>query len=388
MDDLTTPGGSPGPTRRQIITGRYFSEVAGDLDSDVTPALGEESATACLLHLSRRAMACQFEVILHQAAPEGIAEAAVEALDLVDRLEAQLSVYRNDSEVSMVNQLAVQHPVPVEAGLFELFQRCLNLQEATQGAFDITSTPLSKLWGFYRREGSMPPKEAISSLLQGMSAQQIMLDVDLRTIHFSCNGLEVNFNGIGKGYALDRCRQHLVDRGAQNFLLHGGRSSLSAWGNRSGREEDRDGWTVALRHPLRPEERVFEIRLCNQGLGTSGAATQSFTYQGRRYGHILDPRTGWPASGVLSATVLAADAALADALSTAFYVLGAEQAMEYCDKHGDLAAIIIVPGKRSGNIEAHTFGLTDDQLRPCAKQPFGIIRHDADHEGDQAHEGA
>ena len=123
------------------------------------------------------------------------------------------------------------------------------------------------------------------------------------------------------------------------------------------------GWRVGLRHPLRFDQRLAEIRLQDRALATSGARTQSFVHGGRRYGHILDPRTGWPAEGIFSTTVIAPSAALADALSTSFHVMGPEAAMDYCQTRPEIAAVLVCPAQRSGGFEVRTAGLAEDDLR-------------------------
>ena len=145
-------------------------------------------------------------------------------------------------------------------------------------------------------------------------------------------------------------------------MIHGGHSSILARGQR-----DRGGpaacWSVALRHPLRADRDMAEVYLRDRALATSGAGTQHFYAQGRRYGHILDPRSGYPADGVLSTTVLASEAATADALATAFYVLGLEQTRDYCQQHPEIAALLTCPGQHAGTIELHPLGLADDDWK-------------------------
>ena len=122
-------------------------------------------------------------------------------------------------------------------------------------------------------------------------------------------------------------------------------------------------WSVGLRHPLKPEVRLAEFLLTDQALGTSGSGSQFFHYQGKRYGHILDPRTGWPAEQVLAATVIAPTAEQADALSTAFYVLGVAGAQSYCQTHPEISALLVTASARAGGLELHPFNLTDSQWR-------------------------
>jgi thiamine biosynthesis lipoprotein len=192
--------------------------------------------------------------------------------------------------------------------------------------------------------------------------------------------MELNLGAIGKGYALDRAAESMLAAGATDFAIHGGNSSVIARGNRANAEcgirnaelnsalrtphsAFESGWSVALRHPLKPEVRLAEFRLVNQALGTSGSGTQFFHHQGRRYGHILDPRTGWPAEQVLSATVIAPTAEQSDALSTAFYVMGLAPAREFCASRPEIAAVLVTTGAQAGTVELQALNLGDDAWR-------------------------
>jgi thiamine biosynthesis lipoprotein len=177
-------------------------------------------------------------------------------------------------------------------------------------------------------------------------------------VRFLAPGVEINLGGIGKGYALDRCADLLRAAGIEDFLIHGGQSSVLAVGSHPATPGQ--GWNIGLRHPLRPDRRLAEFFLRDQALGTSGSGTQFFHHRGKRYGHLLDPRTGRPADGVLSATVLAPDAAEADALATAFYVLGPEAAATYGASHDGIATLLATPGPKQGSVELHAHGLAED----------------------------
>jgi len=194
----------------------------------------------------------------------------------------------------------------------------------------------------------------------------------------------LNLGAIGKGYALDRAADALTAGGVGDFLIHGGNSSVLARGGRisdfrfqiSNLEDtvranseicnlksEIASWSVALRHPLKPDVRLAEFTLANQALGTSGSGTQFFHHQGKRYGHIIDPRSGWPAEQVLSATVIAPTAERADALSTAFYVMGLAAAAAYCERHPDVSALLVTQSKAAGGIELHPINLPEDRWR-------------------------
>jgi thiamine biosynthesis lipoprotein len=324
-------------------------------------------------------MACEFEVQLAASRDDDSMGHVFSALDLVETLESQLTVYRDDSEVIRVNREAANRPVPVEPRLFAMFQLAEQLHRETGGAIDITSGPLSDAWGFSRREGRLPSDGAIEEALERVGMQHVALDAAEQTVSFRRSDINVNFNCLGKGYALDRMAELLATNFVDDYLLHGGKSSVLARGEQPGNvavggpaarpgdpQAERapgGGWIIGLRHPLRPAEKLAEFVLRDQALSTSGSGTQFFIRRGRRYGHILDPRTGRPAEGMYSATVLAPTAAEADALSTAFYVMGPVAVSEYCVHHPDIGALLIIPGPREGDVRLLNFGLNDDQWR-------------------------
>ena len=293
---------------------RDSSSAAESPPGDVTQS---DSGRTYLLEVGRRAMACDFQVVLNHSQYENGAEAAVEALDLVEQLEAQLSVYRDQSEVGRLNRTGATRAVPVEEQLFQLLWRAVEYFHATNGAFDITAGPLAKAWGFFRRQGHLPDEGEIEAAMTPVGADGLLLCPETHTVQFRHSGMEINLGGIGKGHALDRAGDLLQRHGIESFLLHGGQSSILAHGRRIGAQED-TGWRVGLTHPLRRDTRMGEITLVNQALGTSGTSSQYFHHQGKRYCHVIDPRTGWPATDVLSTTVVTNDATSADALSTAF----------------------------------------------------------------------
>lgn len=343
------------PSRRDFLSGKAAQDALEQIRSRQPQPEVEPSPQPPLLEIGRRAMACEFHVYLNMA-DRGLTDHAVAALDLVDVLEAQLSVYREDSELSRLNRLAHERTMPVERRLFELLSQAMDLYRETEGAFDITAGPISKLWGFYRRAGRVPSEDEIAAVRQRVGGEHVQLLDDTRSVRFARPGMEFNLGGIGKGYALDRCVELLTERGVNSFLIHGGQSSIIGRGSRAGLAEGEQGWSVALRHPLRDEIRLGEIWLRDRALGTSGSAHQFFYHQGQRYSHLLDPRTARPAEGLLSTTVVAPTGALADALATAFFVMGVERTRSYCESHPEIGAILIAPGPRVSALDIHVIG--------------------------------
>jgi thiamine biosynthesis lipoprotein len=216
----------------------------------------------------------------------------------------------------------------------KLLADCQRVHRDTEGAFDVTTTPLSRCWGFLRREARVPPLEAIEDARRQVGFGAVHVSSDPPSVTFNRPGIEVSLGAVGKGYALDRARAVLRASGVQHALLSAGGSSIVALGGRG------DGWVVDVVSPLRPGRPIATLSLRNAALGTSGAGEQFVVQDGRRYGHVIDPRTGWPVDGTLSATVVASDAARADALSTAFLVGGLDLARRYCGEHPAVLALI------------------------------------------------
>ena len=343
----------PASNRRDFLTGRSLQSeirqqaeqvgnaILGDSASERTPPIA-----GAMIRLSTRAMACEFQVLLNPG-PNSAVETwfASDALDLVHRLEDQMTVYREHSDLIAINQTAGVAPVTVEPGLFAVLKLAQELTVATDGAFDLTVMPLVRLWKQCRSEGRLPTQEEVDAAKARTGIEHVALEDAAKTVSFLREGIELQLNSIGKGHALDRAAEVLAEHSIENWLLHGGNSSVLAKGEHNGL----GGWPVGIRNPLFPDERLATLLLKNAAMGTSGNSVQFYRHQGQRYGHILDPRSGWPADQLLQATVIAATSAEADALSTAFFVMGLEKAKGFCQNRPELRAVLI-PFPRSGRV--------------------------------------
>lgn len=380
-------------SRRDFLRGKSAAHAMADAaqaalpDEEPENTQGQHSQAdkGYLLRYCRQAMACEFEVCLNAGQyPHGM-DTALEALDVVDSLEQLLSIFRDDSDLAEVNRFAADGPVTVDPEVFELLRLCALLNRQTDGALDISAGPLSDAWGFSRRAGSIPSDADLTAAMQNVGMKNVILDADDHSVYFLRKGASINLGAIGKGYALDRSVKVIEAAGIQDFMIHGGQSSVlargsslenratpnpnnGATGNSAPNGESETppaGWSVGVAHPLRPERRLAEIRLRDRALATSGSARQFFRHKGRRYSHILDPRSGQPAEGVLSATVLAPTAAEADALSTAVFVLGHDRSRQLLEARADIGVLMALPIGGSNRIEIATFGID--------KQDFCII---------------
>ena len=350
--------------RRDFFHPRRLAQTAGQvlgaLDElhslpAAVEAAPEPPSEFPLLRVSRRAMATTFEVLLPLGLPDALT-AAEAALDEIDRLEDQLTVYRDTSEVSRLNARAATGPVPVEEGLFGLLALAARITAETDGAFDVTAGALIKAWGFFRGPRRVPGTAELRQVLERVGMRHVVLDPEARTVQFARPGLEVNLGSIGKGYALDRAARLLrAGRKIPCGLLHGGQSSVYAMGSEPGSER---GWAVGLRHPWEPGRHLAVVYLRDRALGTSAATFQHLEHNGRKLGHILDPRTGWPAETLASASVAAPTAAEADALATAFFILGVDRARAYCAARPEIGAVLLPPGDGAPVV----LGLTPDEI--------------------------
>src|SRR6516225_6905745 len=225
--------------RRDFLHPRQFVYSAGTwigaMDCLESLAVAEAPAEEyALLRFSRRAMATTFEVLLPFGSPDGVT-VAESALDEIDRLEAQLTVYRDDSDISRLNRSAHAEPVEVEDNLFGLLLRAAGLSRETDGAFDITAGPLIKAWGIFHRRHRLPAARERAEILERVGMTQVRLDATKQTVRYDTPGMEINLGSIGKGYALDRVTHLVRNRWkVSSALLHGGHSSVYAIGSAPG----------------------------------------------------------------------------------------------------------------------------------------------------------
>ena len=320
-------------------------------------------------------MACEFELIfnMHQYPQSGVA--AMAAFQLIDDLEDQMTIYRPDSEISRLNETASKKWVVLEPNLYGLLKQSSEINSQTKRAFDITSGPLSTVWGFDKRKGRLPDESEIARALENVGMEHIEFDDEKLSVRYLDQNISINLNSIGKGHALDRVADQFESREIKDFVIHGGQSSVLARGGSLGSlsvkgsdgqqvSADQIGWDIGVSHPTLPGVRLGEFNLKNRALGTSGTARQGFFHRGKRYGHIIDPRTGWPTHHLLSTTVVSDSAALSDALATAFFVMPISEVQAYCDSHITVSAILVEPNpKLKGKVELHCFNVADGDFR-------------------------
>ena len=274
-----------------------------------------------LLRIDRAgdAMGATYSIALYGYDREKMEAATDAAFDEVGRLDAMLSNYRAASEWSEVNRHAAEAPVKASPELFQLLSACLAYSRASDGAFDITVGPLMKLWGFYKDFGRLPRRAEVAATLPRIGYRHIHLDAAAGTVWFDRAGVEMDPGGIGKGYAVDRMVDVLRQRGFEIALVAGSDSSIYGMG--APPTEPR-GWRVGIKNPWNPRQTAAEVYLKDMSMSTSGSYEKFFRAQGRVYAHIMDPRTGYPAQGSLSVSVIAPHTIDSEAWAKPYFVNG------------------------------------------------------------------
>ncbi len=286
---------------------------------------------------SQPAMGTVFEILVYGKDKLNLSAAARQALRQIVELDNQLSRWKSGSDICWINDHAAKKPVRVEPGLFELLRRSREIWSETKGAFDITVAPLVKAWGFYKKEGRLPSEETMKSAIETVGMNHVHLDEEASTIFFDRPGIEIDLGGIGKGYAVDRAVEFLETYKVTAALVNSGASTLYAIGSPPGQE----GWHIGIREPDDENNAIAAVELRDCSVSTSGAPEKVFEIEGKKYSHILDPRTGFPAKGMVSATAVAPSATDTDALATSFYILGVDWTAAYCNNRKEIKAILI-----------------------------------------------
>lgn len=299
---------------------------------------GAEAGPADFVTFRGEAMATTIAVTL----PAGPAaeEHARAVLAVFHQVDARMSEWKETSPLAAVNRAAGVRPVAVPEDLRRVLRRAGEIGEATDGAFDVTWAALWGLWDFKAASPRLPPPAEVARRAALVDFRQLEIDDAAGTVYLPRAGMVLGLGGIAKGHALDRAAAVLAARGVDDYLIAAGGQVL-ARGDRGGRP-----WRVGIRDPRGgPDDLFARIEVRDASLSTSGDYESFFVVDGVRYHHILDPRTGWPARGLRSATVVSPDATLADALSTALMALGPERALAVAERLGVEAVLVDDEGR-------------------------------------------
>lgn len=263
-----------------------------------------------------------------------------EAIDLavaeISRIEKLISSWDEHSQTAQVNRQAGLAPVEVDADLFQLVNRALYLSKLTDGAFDITYASMDKIWKFDGSVTTMPDADVIANSVARVGYQKVVLDNRAQSIYLREKGMKIGFGAIGKGFAADKARKLLMNHGVKSGIINAS-GDMHAWG----KQPDGMPWRVGITNPMNHDKIISWFNLENQSVVTSGNYEKFVMLDGKRYTHIIDPRTGMPACGLVSVTVFAPAAELADALATSVFVMGKNAGLDLVNQLKGIEAILI-----------------------------------------------
>lgn len=300
-------------------------------------------------------MGSRFDLTI-SAKDEATAEAYIDtAIIEITRIENLISEWIPATQVSEINRNAGIKPVKVDRELFDLTQRAIQFSKLTDGAFDISFAAADKIWKFDGSMTTVPSPEKVKESVRKIGYQNIVLDEKNQTIFLKLPGMKIGFGSIGKGYAADKTKELLAGKGVPAGIINAS-GDMNTWGA----QPDGSPWTVGITNPLNKEEIFAVFPLQNSAVVTSGTYEKYVVLDGKHYAHIIDPRTGYPASGVSSVTVFGASAERANGLSTAIVVLGVQRGLELLNQIPFVSGVIV---DDKGNI-SHSKNIDIQKYKP------------------------
>ncbi len=258
------------------------------------------------------------------------------AIDEISRIERIISSWDSNSQTSLINRNAGVQPVVVDFELFDLIERSISISKLTGGAFDISYASMDTLWKFDDSLKIMPSEEVVKHSVAKVGFENIILNTSSRTIFLKLKGMKIGFGAIGKGYAADRAKKILKDQGVCAGIINAS-GDLNTWGT----QVDGSDWKVGIKNPLNKNKIFAMMPVSNGAVVTSGNYEKYVQLDGKRYSHIINPKTGYPSSGIVSASVFASKAELADALATSVFVMGVDVGLDFIEQLKGVECILV-----------------------------------------------
>lgn len=281
-------------------------------------------------------MGSRFDISAVAASPADGEKYLDLAVAEISRIEKLISSWDTNSETSEINRNAGIKPVKVSLELYDLIKRAIQISKITDGAFDISYASMDKVWKFDGTMTEMPTEGEIKNSIQKVGFENIILDDKNQTVFLKLEGMKIGFGAIGKGYAADKAKKLLQDLGVKAGLMNAS-GDLNCWG----KQPDGSAWKVGITNPLNKNKIFSWFDIDDQAVVTSGNYEKYVEFNGKRYTHIIDPRTGYPATGIVSVSVFAPKAELADALATSIFVMGTSVGLNFINQLNGVECIII-----------------------------------------------
>lgn len=281
-------------------------------------------------------MGCRFDfTVVAKDSVKGNADIDV-AINEISRIERLISSWDKNSQTSEINRNAGIKAVAVDKELYQLIERAIKISKLTNGAFDISYASMDKVWFFDGSMKQMPSEENIRKSVDKIGYQNIILDEATHSVFLKLEGIKIGFGAIGKGYAADKAKALLISKGVTAGIVNAS-GDLSTWG----KQPDGKDWMVAITNPLNKTKVFSWMPIYNSAIVTSGNYEKYVKFNNILYTHIIDPRTGYPATGILSVTIFAKTAELADALATSIFVMGVDTGLDFINQLSGVECIIV-----------------------------------------------
>ncbi len=258
------------------------------------------------------------------------------AVNEIKRIEKLISSWDTNSETSLINKNAGVSPIQVSQELYQLIERSIKISELTDGAFDISYASIDKIWQFNGSMQRLPNVKEIKQSVAKVGYKNIVLNKAESTIFLKQKGMKIGFGAIGKGYAADKAKELLISKGVVSGIVNAS-GDMNTWGRQPNGEE----WKVAITNPLNKNKAFALLPITNGAVVTSGNYEKFVLFDGKKYSHIIDPRTGYPSKGIISVTVFAPKSELADALATSVFVMGKEVGLNRINQLPNIECVIV-----------------------------------------------
>ena len=309
-----------------------------------TGVKGRDADELKLFKQTRMIMGTFAEISVYSSDEKNTGKAIDAALDEIERMDSIMSNYKNKSELSILNKTAAKSPVQCSKELLDVIEQSLYYSKLSEGAFDITVSPIVALWGFFDEKVRIPSGKDIEKLLPAVSHENIVINKDdnqgIGTVFFKNTKTQIDLGGIGKGYAVDKALNVIKKLGIYNACINLGGNIYVL-----GAPDGKDAWRIGIQHPRNKDEILGYLELINEATATSGDYERFIEIKGKRYSHIINPRTGQPVSGTIAVVIVAPTGTAVDALSTSVFVLGHERGLKLISKIPDADAMIAYEGK-------------------------------------------
>lgn len=285
----------------------------------------------------QKLMGNHFEISVVSKDESWATERIEEAVREIQRIERLLTTYDEKSETNLINRNAGLMPVKVSRETYGIIERSKRLSEITQGAFDISYGSIDKsLWNFDSNMKSLPDKAKAKKMVRLINYRNILLNPDESTIFLKEKGMRIGFGGIGKGYAAEKAKQVMVEKGVESGVVNAS-GDLTAWGL----QPDGKQWTIGIANPDAAEEVFSYMTITGMAVATSGNYEKYIIIDGKKYSHTINPRTGLPVTGIKSVTIITTNAEIADAMATPVMIMGIHAGLDMINQIKDIEAIVI-----------------------------------------------